>query len=153
MPLTTCQRRKSWFGEQFMPDPRRFRTELARTLALACPIMAGQVGQMLMGLVDTLMVGHVGTSSLAAAAFANCLMSVAFVFGIGVLTSVGVLVSRAHGAGMDRHKRVILRSSVWLSAMVGAMLATVLTLSCSPGSPCFDSRRRFSLRQGHLSRS
>jgi MATE family multidrug resistance protein len=112
-----------------MPDPRRFRAELAKTLALACPIMAGQVGQMLMGLVDTLMVGHVGTSSLAAAAFANSLISVAFVFGIGVLTSVGVLVSRAHGAGMDRHKRVILRSSIWLSAMLGVILATVLTLA------------------------
>ena len=112
-----------------MPDPRRFWAELARTLALACPIMAGQVGQMLMGLVDTLMVGHVGTSSLAAAAFANCLVNVAFVFGIGVLTSVGVLVSRAHGAGMDQHKRIILRSSIWLSAMVGVIVATVLTLA------------------------
>ena len=90
-----------------MPDPRRFWAELARTLALACPIMAGQVGQMLMGLVDTLMVGHVGTSSLAAAAFANCLVNVAFVFGIGVLTSVGILVSRAHGAGMDQHLSLI----------------------------------------------
>jgi len=90
--------------------------------------MAGQVGQMLMGLVDTLMVGHVGTGSLAAAAFANCLTSVAFVFGIGILTSVGVLVSRAHGAGMDRHKRVILRSSIWLSVMVGVIVASILTL-------------------------
>src|ERR1700736_3585993 len=112
-----------------MSDPRRFRRELAKTLALACPIMAGQVGQMLMGLVDTLMVGHVGTSSLAAAAFANSLISVAFVFGIGVLTSVGVLVSRPHGAGLDRHKRVILRSAIWLSAMVGVILATVLTFT------------------------
>jgi multidrug resistance protein, MATE family len=112
-----------------MPDPRRFRTELSETLALACPIMAGQVGQMLMGLVDTLMVGHVGTGSLAAAAFANSLISVAFVFGIGILTSVGVLASRAHGAGMDRHKRIILRSSIWLSTMVGVILATVLTLA------------------------
>src|ERR1700688_5188373 len=112
-----------------MTNRRRFRTNLAKTRALACPIMAGQVGQMLMGLVDTLMVGHVGTSSLAAAAFANCLMSVAFVFGIGVLTSVGVLVSRAHGAGMDRHKQVILSSSIWLSGMVGVILATGLTLA------------------------
>jgi multidrug resistance protein, MATE family len=112
-----------------MPDPRCFRTELSKTLALACPIMAGQVGQMLMGLVDTLMVGHVGTGSLAAAAFANSLISVAFVFGIGILTSVGVLASRAHGAGMDRHKRIILRSSIWLSTMVGVILATVLTLA------------------------
>ena len=119
-----------------MPDSRRFATELVKTLALAGPIMAGQVGQMLMGLVDTLMVGHVGTTSLAAAAFANCLMSVAFVFGIGILTSVGVLVSRAHGAGMDRHKRVILRSSLWLSVMVGVTLATVLTLAL-PGLSVF----------------
>jgi MATE family multidrug resistance protein len=111
-----------------MPDPRRFRRELFKTLALACPIMAGQVGQMLMGLVDAVMVGHVGTGSLAAAAFANCLMSVAFVFGIGILTSVGVLVSQAHGAGMDEHKRVILRSSIWLSVMIGVSVATFLTL-------------------------
>jgi MATE family multidrug resistance protein len=112
-----------------MPDRPRFSTELAKTLALASPIVAGQVGQMLMGLVDTLMVGHVGTNSLAAAAFANSLMSVAFVFGIGVLTSVGILASRAHGAGMDRHKQVILCSSLWLSIAVGVLLATALTLA------------------------
>jgi MATE family multidrug resistance protein len=112
-----------------MSNRRQFRTEMAKTLALAGPIMAGQVGQMLMGLVDTLMVGRVGTSALAAAAFANSLMSVAFVFGIGVLTSVGVLVSRAHGAGLERHKRVILCSSLWLSVMVGVLLATILTLA------------------------
>jgi MATE family multidrug resistance protein len=105
------------------------RTELAKTLALACPIVAGQVGQMLMGLVDTIMVGHVGTSSLAAAAFANCVVSVAFVFGIGILTSVGVLASRAHGARMDQQKQVILSSAIWLAAIIGVILATVITLA------------------------
>ena len=30
---------------------------------------------------------------------------------------------------MDRHKRVILRSSIWLSVMVGVTLATILTLA------------------------
>jgi multidrug resistance protein, MATE family len=124
-----CRGLKSWSGKRSMPDLRHFKTELAKTFALALPIMAGQVGQMLMGLVDTIMVGHVGTSSLAAAAFANSLMSVAFVFGIGILTSVGVLVSQAHGAGMDQHKRVILRSSIWLAVIVGATLATILTLA------------------------
>src|SRR5580692_11128367 len=105
-----------------MPNRHRFSSELAKTLTLASPIVAGQVGQ-------TLMVGRVGTNSLAAAAFANSLMSVAFVFGIGVLTSVGVLASRAHGAGMDRHKQVILCSSLWLSIAVGVLLATGLTLA------------------------
>ncbi|MBV8376011.1 MAG: MATE family efflux transporter [Verrucomicrobia bacterium] len=112
-----------------MPATRLFRTELTKTLALACPIVAGQVGQMLMGLIDTIMVGQVGTSSLAAAAFANCIVSVAFVFGIGILTSVGVLVSRVHGAGMDQHKQVILCSAIWLAATIGVLLATVITLA------------------------
>ena len=30
---------------------------------------------------------------------------------------------------MDRHKRVILRSSIWLSVMVGVTLATLMTLA------------------------
>ena len=126
--MTTKSTTKVNLVKRSMSRTRQFTAELTKTLALACPIMAGQVGQMLMGLVDTLMVGHVGTSSLAAAAFANGLFSVAFVFGIGVLASVGVLVSQAHGAGMDGQKRVILRSSIWLSVLVGVVLATILTL-------------------------
>src|SRR5262249_37137313 len=126
--VTTKSTTKVSLVKRSMSRTRQVTAELTKTLALACPIMAGQVGQMLMGLVDTVMVGHVGTSSLAAAAFANGLFSVAFVFGIGVLASVGVLVSQAHGAGMDGQKRVILRSSIWLSVLVGVVLATILTL-------------------------
>ena len=88
--------------------------------------MAGQVGQMLMGLIDTLMVGHLGTVALAGAAFGTSLVSVAFVFGIGLLTSVGVLASQAHGARMEQTIRTILPSSVWLSFTVGAILAILL---------------------------
>jgi Na+-driven multidrug efflux pump len=35
-----------------------FATELRQTLSLALPIMVAQVGQMLMGLTDTLVVGQ-----------------------------------------------------------------------------------------------
>jgi multidrug resistance protein, MATE family len=110
-----------------MGKARYFVTELETTLKLAGPIMAGQVGQMLMGLVDTIMVGKVGVIPLAGAAFANALVSVAFVFGIGILTSVGVLTSRAHGGGQERAKEVILRSAVWLATFVGMILAIILT--------------------------
>ena len=34
------------------------------TLILAAPIITGQLSQMLMGLIDTLMIGHVGTTEL-----------------------------------------------------------------------------------------
>ena len=49
------------------------------TLALALPIMVGHVGQMLLGLADTVMIGRVGTTELAAAAFANVIFNTFFV--------------------------------------------------------------------------
>jgi MATE family multidrug resistance protein len=110
-----------------MSNVRDYTREVGKTLALACPMMAGQVGQMLMGLIDTLMVGHLGTVALAGAAFGTSLVSVAFVFGIGLLTSVGVLASQAHGARMHQTIRTILPSSVWLSFTAGAILAILLT--------------------------
>lgn len=73
--------------------------ELRPTLRLAAPVTAGQVGQMLLGVADTVMVGHVGTLALAACAFANNILIVVAVTGYGVLTAVSIRVSHAHGAG------------------------------------------------------
>jgi MATE family multidrug resistance protein len=74
--------------------------ELRPTVRLAAPITAGQVGQMLMGVTDTIMVGHVGTLALAACAFGNNMLMIAAIAGYGVLTAVSVRVSHAHGAGV-----------------------------------------------------
>ena len=73
--------------------------ELPPTLRLALPITAGQVGQMLMGVADTIMVGQVGTLPLAACSFANNVIMVLAIAGYGVFTAVSVRVSHAHGAG------------------------------------------------------
>ena len=45
--------------------------ETRTTLALAGPIIVGQVSQMLMGLTDSVMIGRVGSVPLAASAFAG----------------------------------------------------------------------------------
>jgi MATE family multidrug resistance protein len=128
IPSIACQSENIWFGEPPMSNLRHYATELGKTLALAFPIMAGQVGQMLMGLIDTLMVGHLGTIPLAGAAFGLSLVSVAFVCGIGFLSSVGVLVAQAHGARMEQTTRTILPSSIWLSLATGTVLAILLAL-------------------------
>jgi len=74
-------------------------SENRRTLALASPIVAGYLGQMLMGWADTMMVGYVGVTSLAACAFGNTVVAVPLVFGFAVLSSVSVRASLAFGAG------------------------------------------------------
>jgi MATE family multidrug resistance protein len=100
------------------------RAESRATIALAVPIMAGQVSQMAMGLVDSAMVGRVGVLPLAASAFANNLISGPFVFGVGLLTCLSVRASQSHGAGDRRESGEFLRHGLVL-ALVAGLLATL----------------------------
>lgn len=93
--------------------------EARKTLALALPIVVGQVSQMLIGVTDSIMIGRLGAVPLAASAFAGGLFSVFYVVGLGLLMPVAVLVSREHGAGDDR------ASGRWLQH------GAVLTLAAS----------------------
>ncbi len=107
----------------------RLLAESRRTLALAVPIIIGQVGQILMGVTDSVMIGHVGKVPLAAAAFANSVFGFAFISGLGLLVPVAVLVSRARGAGDNRDCGEWLRHGVWLAVIVSAIETTALLLA------------------------
>ena len=71
--------------------------ESKRTLKLAFPIILGEVAQMILGIVDTAMVGAVSYKQLAAAALVMSVINIPYVFGIGITISVSQMVSMAHG--------------------------------------------------------
>lgn len=102
--------------------------ELRPTLRLAAPITAGQVGQMLMGVADTIMVGHVGTLALAACAFGNSMLMVIAIAGFGVLTAVSIRVSHAHGAGLAQAMARAYYGGVGLSVIGGVLCAVGVQL-------------------------
>ena len=102
---------------------RGLHRENARTFALALPIVAGFVGQMLIGLADTLMVGRVGTLPLAACGFANNILAVPLVFGFGVLAGVSVNASHAYGAGRPHLAGESLRGGIFISLTMGLLIA------------------------------
>ncbi|GAA5126234.1 MATE family efflux transporter [Luteolibacter yonseiensis] len=92
------------------------------TLRLAVPLMIGQLSQMLMGVVDTLMVGHLGVNDLAALTFANSLFHIPFVFGIGLLTGVSVFTSNSRGADDAAGVRGSCRHGLYLAVALGILL-------------------------------
>lgn len=104
-------------------------SENRRTLALASPIVAGFVGQMLMGWADTIMVGQTGVVPLAACAFANTVLAVPLVFGFGVLSSISVRASHAHGADEASQAGEALRAGLLLAAILGVLVATGVQLA------------------------
>ena len=111
-----------------MPPLRLILAESRATLRLAVPLMAGQLSQMLMGLIDSAMVGHVGVVPLAAAAFGNSLLSMPMLIGIGLLISVSVRVAQAHGAGQQTEAGEILRHGLAMSVGAGVLLGAGVTL-------------------------
>lgn len=101
--------------------------ELRPTLRLALPITAGHVGQILLGLTDSIMIGRTGAVPLAASAFGGAVFGVAFLIGIGLLTPVAVRTAEAHGAARPRDAGETLRHGLLLAVVTGVLLATVLT--------------------------
>ena len=103
-----------------------FFKEARLTLALAVPIIVGQVSQMLMGVTDSVMIGRVGAVPLAASAFAGGLFSVCYVVGIGLLMPVAVFVSREHGGGNDHAGARWLQHGMVLAALAGFVAMAVM---------------------------
>ena len=102
--------------------------ELRPTLALAFPIIVGQVSQMLIGLTDSAFIGRVGTAPLAAAAFTNGVFGIFYVVGIGLLLGAGVFAARDHGAGDEAGCAAWLRHGRALAVAVGLAAFLLLAL-------------------------
>jgi MATE family multidrug resistance protein len=105
--------------------------EAGATLRLATPIIAGQLSQMLMGVVDTAMIGRLGTVELAASSLVTNLSHVPLVFAMGLLSAITVRTAQARGAADAERARAILRDGLWLALGIGAatLLAATVTLA------------------------
>jgi len=89
-------------------------------LRLAVPVVLIQVGIMLMGVVDTVMVGHVSARALAAVALGNLYFFSLAIFAMGTLMVLDPIVAQAVGAGD--------RPAMARGVQRGVLLAGVLTL-------------------------
>src|SRR5918999_3104150 len=72
--------------------------ELRPMLRLAVPVVTIQVGMMTMGVVDTIMVGHISPRALAAVALGKLYFFTLAVFGMGTLMVLDPVVAQAVGA-------------------------------------------------------
>ena len=82
-----------------VPDRPPPLGELRPTLALAVPVVLTELGWMVMGVVDTVMVGPLGTEAIGAVGLGNILFFMVNTFGYGLLLGLDTLVSQAFGAG------------------------------------------------------
>ena len=90
--------------------------ELDQLTRLAAPLAIANVGQVLLGAVDTAVVGRLGSEALGAGGLGSSLFFTVSVLGTGALLGFEPLVAQALGAGERHRARSMLRRSLWLAA-------------------------------------
>jgi len=90
-------------------------------LSIALPVVGVQVGLMLMGVVDTLMVGRVSAAALAAVAIGNLYVFTLLVVAMGTLMALDPLISQAVGAGDDHAVTTAIQRGLVLALLLGVV--------------------------------
>ena len=113
--------------------------ELRASARLALPVIAVQLGMMLMSIIDTAMLGHLSAAALASAAIAHVVSITLLWFGIGTLSALDPLVSQAFGAGDRRaaggHLQRGLILAVALSVPISLLMIDLDPLLRALGEP------------------
>ncbi len=94
----------------------------------------------MVGVVDTAMVGQIGTVSQAAVALANSLYVLVLVFGLGVSYGITPLVAAADSSKNYTENAALLKHSIVINATMGTLLFLLLLLA-SPVLRLFDQQQ------------
>jgi MATE family multidrug resistance protein len=95
------------------------KTEAQEFLKLAIPLAGAQVAQAITGFVDTVMMGWLGQTSLAAGGLAVMVFMTFLLTGTGILSGVSPLVSAAYGGQQFERVGQIARQGLWLALLIG----------------------------------
>lgn len=103
------------------------KSHYSATLRLGLPIAVGQVGVILMGFADTMMVGHYSTDSLAAASFVNNLFNLVTFLLMGYSYGLTPLVSAHCGRGERGEAGACLKNALVANGLYGLLLLGAMT--------------------------
>lgn len=92
--MTFLKQKQSLFYR--LVNGRILRSELKQTFNLALPLMMGELSGMLMGVVGTLMVGHLSDTALAAQSIAGVVYVSAMILVWGTLRILPSPLAEAH---------------------------------------------------------
>ena len=108
-----------------------YRENFGRTIKIAYPVMLSQLGHILVGVIDSIMVGQLGPEPLAASAFANSVFHVFLMFGIGISFGITPLVAQADGQSDQTTIVRVLRHGIILCLVTGLVLFGLLSTTAA----------------------
>lgn len=103
-------------------------SEWRAILSIGIPIIIGQLGTIVLGFSDTLMIGHHSSTELAAASFVNNMFVLALITSIGFSYGMTPVVGRLFGAGNKKQIGTILKAGLTANALVAVLIMTAMTV-------------------------
>ncbi len=105
---------------------RENKSYIQKTLSLAYPVIIGQLGLIMMGVVDSIMVGELGAVPLAAASLSNSLIFIVLIIAIGNSIAVTPLVAILVGAKKSDECGVYFRQSLLVNLVMGFLVFLII---------------------------
>ncbi|MDR6300513.1 MATE family efflux transporter [Mesonia maritima] len=99
-----------------------YTKEFSKNLKIAYPVMLGQLGHVLVGLADNIMVGQLGAAPLAAVSLGNSLIFIALSIGIGFSFAITPLIAEADGASDIEKGRSFFQHGIIMCLLNGFLL-------------------------------
>ena len=106
-----------------------YTKEFKKNLNIAYPVMLGQLGHVLVGLADNIMVGRLGAAPLAAVSLGNSLIFIALSIGIGFSFAITPLIAEADGARNIEKGRSYFQHGIVMCTIIGLLLFGVVWFS------------------------
>jgi MATE family multidrug resistance protein len=98
------------------------------TFRLALPVVLSQLGQVSVGVADSMMVGRLGAVELAAASLGNSIFFVLLMFGMGVSMGITPLISIAEGKGKMKRISSLFQHGLWINILTAILLIGVIMM-------------------------
>jgi MATE family multidrug resistance protein len=99
-----------------------------KNLVLAVPVIFSQIGQVTVNLVDNVMVGHLGTTELAAASFATSVFYIGMLFGLGITMGITPLVGQSFRTNDPQNIHRLLKNGIFINFLTSILVCGVMAL-------------------------
>lgn len=106
----------------------RYANHYRALVSLGVPIVVGQIGNIVLGFADTLMVGHHSMVELAAASFVNTMFALFVIFAMGFSYGLTPIVGNMFGRGENDDIGGVVRHGLVAAGLLTAVLLVVLTV-------------------------
>ncbi|SCX78291.1 MATE family efflux transporter [Flavobacterium caeni] len=106
-----------------------YTKEFRYNLQLAYPVILGMLGHTLIGIVDKLMVGNLGSAELAAVSLGNSFVFVAMSIGIGFSTAITPIVAEGDAEKDQLKVRSTFHHGLFLCTVLGLVLFAIVFLA------------------------